>query len=219
MGIKCKKGENKHSILSPERSWARSGDGTAPPPAPLPLLSFPSSQPLEPKTSPAPVSPWTGRPTPSASWPSASPTQAASSPSSLQWRWIGSQRTGHGHVGQLSSSKASYVWHSPGGVWGGGTGHEVAGSAGSPRGATAGSWSALRWSEGQSGPTQRKHCGCCGKPAWSCWGWSPRPGCRARGWYQKGKKGGEEAHALLSTRKSSCHFAVEEAEEGGEKWK
>lgn len=40
--------------------------------------------------------------------------------------------------------------------------------------------------------------------------------CRERGWYRISKKVDEEAHALLSTGRSSCHFAAAESEEGEE---
>lgn len=209
-----KKKKAKINIFSrttlPEWSWVHWGGDTAPPPAPPLLSSFPYVLPLEPKTGPAPESLWTERPTLSGSWPSASPTLASSSPSFPQLHWTGSQHTAHGLAGQRSSSEASCVWHNPGAAWGGGTSLEVAGSAGFLHGEVVGSWSAWRWSAGQWDPTQRKHYCCYGKPAWSCWGCSPRPGCRARGWYQTSMRVGGGVHALLSRGKNSSHFAVEQ---------
>lgn len=206
-------------VSLPGKSWGRSRGDTAPLLAPLLLWSSSSFLPLEPRTSPAQGSPWTWRPTLSASLPSTSPTQAFSSPSFPRWRWTGSQHTSRVRAGLQSSSKASCVWHSPGGVSSGGKGLVVARSADSPRGAAAGSWSVWRWSGGRSGPAQRKHCGCCEKPAWTCQGWSPTLGCRARGWCQTGTtaRRSEEPHVLLATGKSSSHFAVKEGEEKGRK--
>lgn len=193
---KCKNKINRPTYLVlPVRSLVHSGGGIAPLLAPQPLLSFSSSQLPELRTDPAQASLWSGRPTPSGSWPSASPTQASFSPSSLQWHWTGSRRTGRGHAGQRSSSKASCAWHSLGGVWGGGTSLEVAASGGSPREAAAGSWWVWRWSGGQSGPAQRKHWSCCERPAWRCWGWSPRLGCTERGWCQISKTEDEDVRA------------------------